>query len=394
VRPNTLVIVPSLDAGLSPSGQIRLTDKFISGVTATVDQWDGPVEVLIEQDEARESGNLDDVWVAPQDLPFRVTLADFHSLEAKSVVARASVVQGGADHRLNHMPSWCAELGARYVMLSEYTLRTRWQIIDAEKLNPLVAWRRKLWAWRQERANIAGVKVAAAVQCNGTPTFDAYQPLNERTLLYFDSRVLASMLPKVPRLTRRQARWSAADPMRLAYSGRLNSMKGVDHLVLVANELRSRGVPFTMDIFGDGPLVPAMERAISDLGLQNLVRLGGVLDFSSQLMPTVRDSVDLFLCCHRQGDPSCTYLETLACGVPIVGYDNEAFKGLMRHCPAGVSVPMNDWAAMSAAIGRLASDPQGLAKMAQIGLSFAREHTFEMEFKSRIDHMAQLLRGH
>jgi glycosyltransferase involved in cell wall biosynthesis len=108
-------------------------------------------------------------------------------------------------------------------------------------------------------------------------------------------------------------------------------------------------------------------------------------------MPTVRDAVDLFVCCHRQGDPSCTYLETLACGVPIVGYGNEAFEGLMRHCPAGESVPMNDWTAMASVIEKLARDPRRFAKMARIGLAFAREHTFEHEFKRRIEHMAQLL---
>lgn len=387
----TLVILPSLGATLSPDGGIRLTGKFISGVRLIVEQWDGPVEVLIQKDEANHSGNLDDVWVRPEDLPFRVTVADFHSLEAKAVIARAAVVQGGADHRLNHMPDWCSELGAQYVMVSEYTLRTRWQIIDADRLNPLVTWRRKVWAWRQERANRASVKAAAAIQCNGTPTFDAYQPLNDRALLYFDSRVTADMLPAAPRLAARKAPWSSVEPMRLAFSGRLNRMKGVDHLPLVAQGLRDRGVPFTMDIYGDGPLVAELQKTIARLGLQDIVRLGGVLDFASELMPTVRDAVDLFVCCHRQGDPSCTYLETLACGVPIVGYGNEAFEGLMRRCPAGESVPMNNPSAMAAAIEKLASEPRRLAAMAQLGLAFAREHTFEHEFKRRIEHMAQLL---
>jgi glycosyltransferase involved in cell wall biosynthesis len=388
---NTLVILPSLGANLSPGGSVLLTEKFVSGVQMTVDHWDGPVEVLIQKDNANHSGNLDDVWVKLEDLPFHVTVADFHSPEAKSVIARAAVVQGGADHNLNHMPGWCFELGAHYVMVSEYTLRTRWQIIDAERLNPLVTWRRKVWAWRQERANQTAVKAAAAVQCNGTPTFDAYQPLNERAMLYFDSRVTADMLPAEPRLAVRAVPWSSEKPMRLAFSGRLNRMKGVDHLPLVAQALRDRGVPFTMDIYGDGPLVAELQKTIMRLGLQDTVRLGGVLDFASELMPTVRDAVDLFVCCHRQGDPSCTYLETLACGVPIVGYGNEAFEGLMRHCPAGESVPMNDWTAMASVIEKLARDPRRFAKMARIGLAFAREHTFEHEFKRRIEHMAQLL---
>ncbi len=386
----TLLIAPSLDVGLSSDGRVRLTGKFVGGMQMYVDHWDGPVALLAQKDEANHSGNLDDVWFRPSELPFDVTVADFKSKEAESAVARAAVVQGGTDHRLNHMPALCRSLGVPYVLVSEYSLRTRWQIIDSEGLNPVIAWRRKLWAWRQERANVAAAKAASAVHCNGTPTYDAYKALNERTLLYFDSRVASDMLPDEPKAAGRVP-WSTASPMRLAFSGRLNLMKGADHLVHVARALRDLGVPFTLDVYGDGPLVPDMKSAIEEHHLEGILRLGGVLDFASELMPTVRDQVDLFVCCHRQGDPSCTYLETMACGVPIVGYANEAFEGLMKRCSAGVTVPMNDWAEMAAAIERLYREPKQVEEMARAALAFARQHTFEQEFRRRIAHMDNLL---
>lgn len=387
---NTLVVMPSLDIGLSADGRLRLTRKFISGMQMYVDCWNGPVEVLAQRSEADHSGNLDDVWVQPGALPFRVTVADFDSEEARSALRRAAVVQGGADHRLNHMPALCAAMGVRYVFVAENTLQTRWQIIDADALAWPVAWRRKLWALRQERANIASARASAAVQCNGTPTFEAYRPLNDRTLLYFDSRVATNMLPAAPRARERSRPWSTPDPIRLAFSGRLNRIKGADHLVRVARALRDLKVPFLMDIYGDGPLEPSLQEAIRRDGLEGVVRLHGVLDFATELMPTIRDHVDLFVCCHRQGDPSCTYLETMACGVPIVGYANEAFAGLMRLCAAGESVPIDDWTAMAAAIARLSRDPRQLGVLAARALSFAKEHTFEREFERRIEHMRAL----
>lgn len=386
----TLVVIPGLAVGQSAEGLVRLTRKFISGMQMYVDLWKGPVELLAQRDEAEHSGNLDDVWVRPDELPFQVTVAHFESEEARSVVQRAAVVQGGADHRLNHMPALCAALGVKYVFVTEYSLQTRWQIVDADAPAWPIAWRRKVWAWRQERANRAAAKASAAVHCNGTPTFDAYQSLNDRTLLYFDSRVATDMLPAVPRLLQRTQPWSVSDPIRLAFSGRLNRMKGADHLVLVARALRDLKVPFVMDIYGDGPLTPSLGDSIRQEGLDNLVQLHGVLDFATELMPTIRDHVDLFVCCHRQGDPSCTYLETMACGVPVVGYANEAFAGLMRMCPAGESVAMDDWAAMAAAIARLSLDPDRVGELASRALSFAREHTFEHEFQQRIDHMMAL----
>lgn len=390
MRTDTLLVIPSLNVGLSSDGRVRLTEKFVSGMQMYVNHWGDRVAMLAQPDPAKGSGNLDDVWMSPGELPFEVTVADFNSEQAMASMARAAVVQGGTDHRLNLWPELCRAQGVKYVLVSEYTLKTRWQIIDAEGLNPVVAWRRKAWAWRQERANLRAVKASSAVHCNGTPTFEAYSPLNESTLLYFDSRVEADMLPESSRLESTKP-WSAQHPMRLVFSGRLNAMKGADHLVLVANALRDIGVPFVMDIYGDGPLVPSMKAAIAAYGLEHAVRLGGVLDFAKELMPTVREQADLFVCCHRQGDPSCTYLETMACGVPIVGYANEAFEGLMRRCSAGVSVPMDDFAGMADAIRRLSMDQPRLVRMAQQALSFAREHTFEAEFGKRLSHMRSLL---
>lgn len=389
--PNTLLVIPSLDMGRSGDGRLRLTQKFIGGMAQYVDRWDGPVEVLAEQNEARGSGNLDDVWVRPDELSFRVTVTDFKSNDAKAAVRRAAVVLGGADHRLNHMPALCAAMDVRYVLVCEYTFRTRWQIIDADAPIWPVAWRRKAWAWRQERANVACVRTSAAVQCNGTPTFETYRSLNDRTLLYFDSRVTSDMLPAAPRLLKRTHPWSAADPIRLAFSGRLNRMKGADHLLLVALALRDLNVPFTMDIYGDGLLTPELAETIRRKGLEELVRLRGVVDFVTELMPTIRDQVDVFVCCHRQGDPSCTYLETMACGVPIVGYANEAFAGLMSMCQAGEIVTMDDWAAMATCIARLSMNPRRLGELATHALAFAREHTFEQEFQRRIEHMKALV---
>jgi len=210
-------------------------------------------------------------------------------------------------------------------------------------------------------------------------------------MLYFDSRVTKDMIPSRAAVDAR-INGIADRPIRLAFSGRLNAMKGADHLVKVALALRESGLPFVMEVFGDGPLKESMAREIEALSLGETVRLKGVLDFASELMPHLRKSVDLFVCCHRQGDPSCTYLETMACGVPIVGYDNEAFTGLLRQCEAGQRVPMDDWRSLAKAIVGLGQSPAELGRLAHASLGFASERTFEREFSRRVEHMKALLR--
>lgn len=387
-----LVIAPSLSLGVGRPGQVRLTGKFLSGMQRYVDLWDGPVTVLAEPDEASASSNLDDLWVDTAALPFEVVAAPFDSAAARATMRSAQLVLGGADHRLNGAASNCAQHGVPYVFVTEYSLKTRYQIIEAD--NPPVwrRWRRKAWAKRQERANEASVMQAAGVQCNGTPTFEAYKNLNPNTLLYFDSRVSDDMLPSREALRARPSDWSDGRPLRLAFSGRLNAMKGADHLIKVALALKDSGLPFVMEVFGDGPLKASMARDIEAHALGNQVQLKGVLDFASELMPHLRTSVDLFVCCHRQGDPSCTYLETMACGVPIVGYGNEAFSGMLQVCDAGRQVPMDDWKALAQAIVDLSRAPAELSRLAEAGVAFAADHTFEREFARRIDHMKALRR--
>lgn len=387
----SLVVAPSLGAGTGRPDQIRLTGKFISGMQAYVDLWDGPVTVLIEPEEGEHSGNLDDVWVRPDELPFETVVARFDSDTARQTMGNAGVVLGGPDQRLNQAATVCARAGVPYVMVTEYTLKTRLQIVDAD--NPVFwrRWRRRQWETRQEAATVACVRLAAGIQCNGTPTFEAYRELNSNALLYFDSRVSPEMIPAAPGLEDRQLQFTEQRPLRLAFSGRLSRMKGADHLVKFALSLREIGIPFRFDIYGDGPLAQGMAEDIRSHGLQTQVFLGGVLDFAHELMPLMRREVDLFVCCHRQGDPSCTYLETLACGVPIAGYDNEALSGLLRLCPAGSVVAMDDGAALAAEVARLARSPQELLKRARAGLAFARQHTFEMEFGARIDQLKRLM---
>lgn len=387
----SLVVAPSLGAGIGQPGKIRLTGKFVSGMQLYVKLWEGPVIVLIEPDTNERSGNLDDVWVDLDELPFQLVVARFDSDLAKQTLASAGVVMGGPDARMNHAAQTCANAGVPFLMVTEYSLKTRLQIVDADSPVFWRRWRRRQWVKKQEKATVASVRRAAGLQCNGTPTFEAYRELNPNTLLYFDSRVSKEMIPPEPELANRSQTFSAQRPLRLAFSGRLNTMKGADHLVKVALALRNLGVAFRLDIYGEGPLEASIADAIRLHQLDKEVVMGGTLDFATELMPRIREDIDLFVCCHRQGDPSCTYLETLACGVPIAGYDNEAFAGLLRVCPAGKSVPMDDWESLAMEIARLARSPGELVELARVGIEFARKHTFESEFSARMNHARLLL---
>jgi len=211
-------------------------------------------------------------------------------------------------------------------------------------------------------------------------------------LLYFDNRVSIAEMATDEQLARVNAVRRKGERLRLAFSGRLHTIKGVGELVEVAAALRRRGADFQLEIFGSGPEESALRRDIERHGLSRYVRLCGVLDFHSQLLPHMRDRVDLFVCCHLQGDPSCTYLETAAAGVPIAGYANEAFAGLLRQAPIGWSVPLRRADELAALIARLDRTRGEIAQYAEQALRFARQHSFELTFERRIQHLRSLSR--
>ena len=181
--------------------------------------------------------------------------------------------------------------------------------------------------------------------------------------------------------------------MRLVFSGRLKLMKGVDHLPVIANHLRRLGVPFEMSICGDGECMAQLRSDVANLGLNDKIKFRGTLDFKTELVPFVSNETDLFVCCHRQGDPSCTYLETMACGVPIVGYSNEAFEGVVQTSGTGWLVPLKRPVELAERIAAIYHDPAALEMAAQRSLAFACDHTFEKTFRRRIDHLDLVCRN-
>jgi len=132
---------------------------------------------------------------------------------------------------------------------------------------------------------------------------------------------------------------------------------------------------------------------VTAAGFADRFDIVGVLDFDTELMPRIRDQVDVFFCPHPQCDPSCTYVETLAAGVPIVGYANEAVKALEGATAAVESVKMGDPAAAAEAIAALGANASELERRSRAALAFARGHSFERTYDARVEHLLSLRSG-
>lgn len=382
----SLAVLTSVSVERREGGLYRLPQKFIQGMQTYARAWDGPVCAVLDPSSV-DTGNLDHVEVAPADLGFSVRIARFRSPELYAALAGHGVLLATVDHRLPRLAEECQRRGLPCVYNAEYTLRTRLQFLRAERA---MGWRLLwggLWELRQEAAALDQFELAAGIQCNGLPCFLEYGPQNRAPLLYFDSRIRSVDVATDDELHEASRRRLRGEPLHLVFSGRLIRSKGADSLPDVALALRAAGVPFRMTICGDGELRSELAARIERAGLGTLVRLAGVLEFSSELLPLLKSEADLFVCCHRQGDPSCTYLETFACGVPIVGYANEALETFIAETHAGATVPMDSPRALASSIAALHAQREPLCAWARRARDFAARHTLEQTFASRIRHL-------
>jgi colanic acid/amylovoran biosynthesis glycosyltransferase len=381
-----LVLLPSLNAQRGASGGLVLTRKFLSGVAEYAAYWPGRVTALVRIDE-HPTSDMDRVEVQPVQETFAIEVRPPDPTTLRARLRDSSVVLAFLSREEGPTVHLCRELGVPLVYSSEYSAKTECEIVDTQTRNPVLRWRRKLWIRAVERARIEALGHAAGIQCSGTPTYEVYGKVHANALLFFDNRVRRADVINVEAMDFKCRTIEQGRPLRLAFGGRLIAMKGVADLPLVARALAARGVPFTLDIYGHGDLEPHLRKRVRQFGLDDHVRFRGVLDFQQEWIPTLKRDVDLFICCHPQGDPSSTYPEVMSCGVPIAGYDNDAFKGIVQHSEGGWLAPTGQPEALAMVVARLHEQRANLVAVAWRARDFAAAHAFESTFASRARHV-------
>lgn len=384
----SLLVISSAPATMV-DGLPFLDKKFVEGMRLYASLWDGPVTCLLKtSEEAVPFGKVFD----PGSLPFRIDfLAPNRPVGTAQLAGHDVVLCSGDNHEYLHLAELCRKAQVKLAYIIEYIPETRRQNIF---LNRGASLPKKLhslaWTVLQERRRRKAFGLADGIQANGYPAHAAYRPINPNTMMYLDNRAGAALMATDAELEARAQRLSGGAPIRLLHSGRLEPMKGSHDLIPVARRLAAAGVEFELDIFGTGSLEGEIRKGIAENGLEEKVRLHGVVDFETELVPFARSRSDIYLSCHRQSDPSCTYLENMACGLAVVGYENRMWAALCADSAAGWTAPLGRVEALAAAIGAAAADRGRLAGICRIARDFARANSFEHEFGRRIAHLKAL----
>lgn len=389
--PGELTLFAAVPAARMPDGRLLMDEKFVSGMVLHAKRWNGPVRAVM-----RELGQGALPFAAPVDpstLPFAVTLMPQDVPLEHALGAAPGLVLALAD-----MPDQLSlgdaarARGLHVVYGIEYTLETRLRIarLERDRSLPRRLWS-MLWHLRTERARRRALREAEGIQLNGFPAERIYAGLNPQALRYLDNRMSAEMLATPAEVDARRLRHEQGLPLRLIHSGRLERMKGGHLLVPLASALRDKGVPFSLAIYGAGALEAEIRQGIAEHGLSDRVQLHPSVPFETGLVPISRREADVFVSCHVQSDPSCTYLEAMGCGLPVVGFANDMLKGLALESDAAWCLPVGNVRAMADQIARLDGDRAEVMRRAEAGLAYARRHDFTTEFDARMQHLARVV---
>jgi glycosyltransferase involved in cell wall biosynthesis len=171
---------------------------------------------------------------------------------------------------------------------------------------------------------------------------------------------------------------------RILSVGRLVVFKGFDHLIDACAELTRRGVDFSCEIIGDGPLREQLQRKIDMLNLGSRVALlGSVSQHAVFEKLRAADVFALAAAVDVQGGSDVfptVILEAMAAARPVVSTQLAGIPESVVHGETGLLVSPGDTAALVNALERLLLDPElrisyGTAGRARIEKHFQVEHT-------------------
>jgi len=175
-------------------------------------------------------------------------------------------------------------------------------------------------------------------------------------------------------LTRLAVRTAKGQIQRLVNAGRFVEHKGHLDLIDACRQLQETGVPFTLHLFGDGPLRSLIQRKINEFGLSGSVSLFPALSHD-QLLQRLSD-YDLYVLPSVVEGLPVVLLEAMAAQVPIVVPKREYATTLLSPELACFYDPVNS-RSLAQTIAWGLQNPVEVERMAAAGRRFVTRFSWE-----------------
>lgn len=274
-----------------------------------------------------------------------------------------------------------ADLPHRLVYIVEFTPSIRRNIhFTASGVNFTDRIRVNIGLSRRHYIEKKIIKKAAGIQFNGIAAKNKYSKYTENSLTFFDHRV-------TERADKNITSRDSKNKFSIAFSGRLNAMKGSRYIASISQKLYEAEPSINFFVMGDGE----DREKILQKSAPNLI-YKGFMEYKDSWEPFVRDNIDIMIFPHPQGDPSMTYYESLGQGVPILAFSNETSDYLASQ-GLGWTVPRGDYRKMVEEIIRLAGNPEEVKNKSSSAIDFMSNNLYDQIVVRRMNQLVSIAKS-
>lgn len=164
-----------------------------------------------------------------------------------------------------------------------------------------------------------------------------------------------------------------AHPLRLITVGQLIPRKGFLHALEAVRMVRAAGIEVRLTMVGEGPQAALLKRCVQQWNLTSCVELVGYR--SRKEVRQLLANHDLFLMPSRSEGMSNAVLEAMAAGLPVLATQSGCHD-LVLEAACGEVTPVDDPAALAAALQRLAQAPALRHQYSLAAATYARQRTW------------------
>lgn len=129
--------------------------------------------------------------------------------------------------------------------------------------------------------------------------------------------------------------------IKLIYVGEINQNKNVHSSIKALKLLKDNGYNVSFDIIGEGPYEDKIKKMITDLELQDSVRMFGYISSKNKLIEMYR-TADIFLMPSYKETFGLVYIEAMTQGLPIIYSRGQGVDGYFENGKVGYRVLSND----------------------------------------------------
>jgi glycosyltransferase involved in cell wall biosynthesis len=173
------------------------------------------------------------------------------------------------------------------------------------------------------------------------------------------------------------------------YVGALHEEKGLTHLVAAWDFVRDRWPNARLWIVGEGSQAGVLSAQIAEARLDSWIGLPGDFDDDEDLLL----AADVFVSPSLEESLCAPVLRAMAAGCPVVATDIPGHRELITHEQEGLLVPVEDPAALAAAISRIWQQPDLAGQLAEAARAkVAREFQLAEMVEAHLELFNQLAR--